>query len=135
MTTTAPATATVDGLHCSFCGKRQDEIEKLIAGPGVYICNECVGLCDQILAEELGRKRGTRQPKDQLPPDLKAWDALSDEELLAEMTRAHGAHENVDRAVARHVTALRSRGVTWVRIGEALGMTRQSAWERFSGEE
>jgi ATP-dependent Clp protease ATP-binding subunit ClpX len=40
----------MDDLHCSFCGKHQDEIEKLIAGPGVYICNECVGLCDQILA-------------------------------------------------------------------------------------
>jgi hypothetical protein len=88
-------------------------------------------LCNEILAEELGRKRTTKtsQPEDQLAPDLKAWDALSDDELLAEMTRAHGGHENVDRAVARHVTALRSRGVTWVRIREALGMTRQSAWE------
>lgn len=128
-------TATADGLSCSFCGKRQDEIDKLIAGPGVYICNQCVGLCNEILAAELGRKRGKKGPKDQQPPDLKAWDGLSDDALLAEMAKAHGAHENVDRAVARHVRALRSRGVTWVRIGEALGMTRQSAWERFSGEE
>ncbi len=40
-------------LKCSFCGKSQDQVKKLIAGPGVYICNECVGLCDEILDEEL----------------------------------------------------------------------------------
>jgi ClpX C4-type zinc finger len=127
-----PPTATLGALYCSFCTKSQEEIDKLIAGPGVYICNECVGLCNQVLTEERHRNHG---PKSQLPPDLKAWDGLSDEELLAETARAHAAHENVDRAVARHVTVLRSRGVTWVRIGEALRMTRQSAWEKFSGEE
>jgi hypothetical protein len=46
-------------------------------------------------------------------------------ELLAEMVRAHAAHENVDRAVAHHVGELRARGVSWAHIGEALGMTRQ----------
>src|SRR6056297_3673253 len=40
-------------LECSFCGKSQDEVKKLIAGPGVYICNECVDLCNEILEEEL----------------------------------------------------------------------------------
>ena len=69
------------------------------------------------------------------PPALKAWDGLSDDDLLGEMVRAHAAHHNVDRAVKRHVAALRERGISWARIGEALGMTRQSAWERFSGEE
>ncbi len=40
-------------FHCSFCGKSQQEVRKLIAGPSVYICNECVHLCDDILREEL----------------------------------------------------------------------------------
>ncbi|MGD1712924.1 ATP-dependent protease ATP-binding subunit ClpX [Dapis sp. BLCC M172] len=40
-------------LKCSFCGKSQDQVRKLIAGPGVYICNECVELCNEILEEEL----------------------------------------------------------------------------------
>jgi ATP-dependent Clp protease ATP-binding subunit ClpX len=39
-------------LHCSFCGKSQDEVRKLIAGPTVYICDECIGLCNEIIAEE-----------------------------------------------------------------------------------
>jgi ATP-dependent Clp protease ATP-binding subunit ClpX len=43
----------IDGSSkCSFCGKPKNEVSKLIAGPGVYICNECVGLCNEIIAEE-----------------------------------------------------------------------------------
>ena len=37
---------------CSFCGRTSDEVERLIAGPGVYICNECIEVCDSILKEE-----------------------------------------------------------------------------------
>ena len=40
-------------LSCSFCGKSQKEVKKLIAGPSVYICDECIGLCNDIIAEEL----------------------------------------------------------------------------------
>ena len=39
-------------LYCSFCGKSQDEVRKLIAGPTVYICDECIELCNEIIAEE-----------------------------------------------------------------------------------
>jgi len=43
-----------DDLLCSFCGKSQDEVKKLIAGPSVYICDECIQLCTEIIAEEYG---------------------------------------------------------------------------------
>jgi ATP-dependent Clp protease ATP-binding subunit ClpX len=46
---TRTSTAT---LRCSFCGKHQRKVDKLIAGPGVYICNECVDLCVEIIAKE-----------------------------------------------------------------------------------
>jgi ATP-dependent Clp protease ATP-binding subunit ClpX len=42
-----------DDLICSFCGKSQDEVKKLIAGPSVYICDECIGLCQEIIVEEV----------------------------------------------------------------------------------
>ena len=45
--------STTDKLNCSFCGKAQDEVKKLIAGPSVYICNECVDLCNEIIEEEI----------------------------------------------------------------------------------
>jgi len=45
-----------DDLLCSFCGKSQDEVKKLIAGPSVYICDECIQLCNEIIAEEYGHE-------------------------------------------------------------------------------
>ncbi|MFH1480655.1 MAG: ATP-dependent Clp protease ATP-binding subunit ClpX [Pseudomonadota bacterium] len=45
-----------DDLLCSFCGKSQEEVKKLIAGPSVYICDECIQLCNEIIAEEYGRE-------------------------------------------------------------------------------
>ena len=47
-------------FHCSFCGKNQQEVRKLIAGPSVYICNECVQLCDDILHEEMQQEEGDK---------------------------------------------------------------------------
>ena len=46
-----------DDLLCSFCGKSQDEVKKLIAGPSVYICDECIQLCTEIIAEEYGEEK------------------------------------------------------------------------------
>jgi ATP-dependent Clp protease ATP-binding subunit ClpX len=46
-----------DALQCSFCGKSQAEVKKLIAGPAVYICDECVDLCNEILSEEIDQPR------------------------------------------------------------------------------
>jgi ATP-dependent Clp protease ATP-binding subunit ClpX len=60
-------------LQCSFCGKSQKEVKKLIAGPSVYICDECIGLCNDIIAEEVDREdslaTGMPLPK---PADIKA---------------------------------------------------------------
>ncbi|MFZ0371573.1 MAG: ClpX C4-type zinc finger protein, partial [Halobacillus sp.] len=43
-------------LKCSFCGKSQEQVRKLVAGPGVYICDECIELCTEIVEEELGNE-------------------------------------------------------------------------------
>ena len=48
-------------LYCSFCGKSQDEVEKLIAGPSVYICNECISLCADLVHDELGNPEQEKQ--------------------------------------------------------------------------
>jgi ATP-dependent Clp protease ATP-binding subunit ClpX len=53
-------------LVCSFCGKSQDEVKKLIAGPSVYICDECVSLCNEIIQEEYEQEKKTKQ-RDYLP--------------------------------------------------------------------
>lgn len=53
--------------YCSFCGKSQNEVIKLIAGPTVFICDECVVLCNHIIREETTAKHG---PRDMLPSDI-----------------------------------------------------------------
>ncbi|MDQ7849296.1 MAG: ATP-dependent Clp protease ATP-binding subunit ClpX, partial [Armatimonadota bacterium] len=58
-----------DRLKCSFCGKPQEQVRKLVAGPGVYICDECVELCNEIVEEELAgdevaAPRATPKPKE-----------------------------------------------------------------------
>jgi len=63
------------GFSCSFCGKNQEEVTKLIAGPGVYICNECIGLCNDIVAEE-GKQAPSALPETApglKPQEIKAY--------------------------------------------------------------
>ncbi len=62
-----------EGLRCSFCGKSQEEVKKLIAGPAVYICDECIELCNEIVEEEYEKEVQTRK-KGQFatPADIKA---------------------------------------------------------------
>jgi ATP-dependent Clp protease ATP-binding subunit ClpX len=58
-------------LLCSFCGKSQDEVKKLIAGPSVYICDECIGLCNEIIAEEYEKEEAHLGEKVPKPIDIK----------------------------------------------------------------
>ncbi len=61
-----------DDLMCSFCGKSQDEVKKLIAGPSVYICDECIQLCNEIIAEEYTQESEEDPASDLLKPaDIK----------------------------------------------------------------
>lgn len=64
-----------DDLLCSFCGKSQDEVKKLIAGPSVYICDECIQLCNEIIAEEYGDEKD-RKAADELPKPAEIKEAL-----------------------------------------------------------
>ncbi|MEJ5928621.1 ATP-dependent Clp protease ATP-binding subunit ClpX [Corynebacterium sp. H128] len=58
---------SADLLKCSFCGKSQKQVKKLIAGGGVYICDECIELCNEIIEEELGAAAAEKQDEQKLP--------------------------------------------------------------------
>ncbi|WIM70351.1 ATP-dependent Clp protease ATP-binding subunit ClpX [Corynebacterium suedekumii] len=58
---------SADLLKCSFCGKSQKQVKKLIAGGGVYICDECIELCNEIIEEELGAAEAAEKKEDKLP--------------------------------------------------------------------
>ena len=67
---------STDKLNCSFCGKSQDEVKKLIAGPSVYICNECVDLCNDIIDEEI--KNDEESPYDEVLSPIEIFNKLDD---------------------------------------------------------
>lgn len=94
-------------------------MQRLIAGPAVFICNECVGLCNEILSNES-------------TSGFAGLDQQADDELLAGMARLDGSRAQVEQAVDQYARMLRDRGVSWTAIGEALGISRQAAWERFT---
>lgn len=109
-------------FYCSFCLKSQHEVAKLIAGPGmIFICDGCVGLCNEYLAGRAPDLSGF-PPPDQLPA----------ERLLAQLPAVEAVRKGKGNQLQWVVDQLRSREVSWAQIGESLGMSRQSAWERFS---
>jgi ATP-dependent Clp protease ATP-binding subunit ClpX len=65
-----------DLLKCSFCGKSQKQVKKLIAGPGVYICDECIDLCNEIIEEELAEPADLQL--DELPKPKEIYEFLND---------------------------------------------------------
>jgi hypothetical protein len=110
---------------CSFCGKPNTEVERLVAGPGVYICNECVALSQQIID---GKSASVLH--------VAPWQQVGDvDAVLESLPRIARASVLVEESLTGWVRRARELGATWARIGDALGMTRQSAWARFSGEE
>ena len=94
----------------------------------MYICDDCVRLCDDVLAAHQGDGPA---PAARVPE----WSAMSDAQMLAHIPRIAATGAQVEAGLRSWVGELRDRGVTWARIGEALGTTRQSAWGRFAGEE
>jgi len=85
----------VDLLKCSFCGKSQKQVKKLIAGPGVYICDECIDLCNEIIEEELGES--VNLGWDELPKPREIY-AFLDQYIIGQDT----AKKSLSVAVYNH---------------------------------
>tara|TARA_B100000427_G_scaffold1662_2_gene1678 strand:- start:6493 stop:7770 length:1278 start_codon:yes stop_codon:yes gene_type:complete len=92
-------------LFCSFCGKNQNEVRKLIAGPSVYICNECIDLCNDIIQEEINESVETKEVEPfPVPKEIKS--AL-DEYVIGQ----EGAKKNLSVAVYNHYKRL-NKGIS-----------------------
>ena len=112
--------------RCSFCGKAQTEVKTLVAGPGVFICDECVQLCQGIIAKKAATQASTQEVSGSLLPHN-----APTETLLKTLAGYNGAFERVDAGMQDIVDILREREVSWATIGQALAVSRQAAWKRF----
>jgi hypothetical protein len=109
-------------LYCSFCFKSQHKVRKLISGPAsIFICDECVGACNEVIADRLPDKSKSTSDKE-----------LPTERLLERLQAIEETLQGKGNQLQWVVELLRSREVSWAVIGAALGISRQSAWERFS---
>jgi len=104
-------------LKCSFCGKPDKDVARLIGGPGVYICDACVGICNRIL---------------EAAPVALGWQAMPDDQLLGALKVAEATVDATRAVLQGRIDELRRREISWDTIGSALRISRQAAWERFS---
>lgn len=88
-------------LKCSFCGKTQDQVRKLVAGPGVYICDECIELCSEIVEEELGTDEEVEFETVPKPQEI---DAILDDYVIGQ----EGAKKALSVAVYNHYKRVNS---------------------------
>ena len=100
-------------LSCSFCGKSQKEVKKLIAGPTVYICDECIELCNDIIAEEYGQDESGQAPTRILKP--KELKAALDEYVIGQ----DAAKKILSVAVHNHYRRIESSGISDVELQKA----------------
>ncbi len=92
-------------LYCSFCGKSQHEVKKLIAGPSVFICDECIDLCNDIVRDEISSEQGEKGGKKDLPTP-KEISALLDQYVIGQ----ESAKRILAVAVYNHYKRLRHQG-------------------------
>jgi len=111
-------------MVCSFCRKSQHDVKKLVAGPGVFICNECVALAQKFMDE-------SPDPPSGQPPKISWPSEAPTETLLGLLSNQEKTLADVREQVQRSVDILRERKISWEKIGGALGVSRQAAWERF----
>lgn len=107
-------------LMCSFCARPANTSRRLVAGPGVAICKDCAEASMTLFSST------------EVSPAAAPWARMSDDELLAHLPEIAAVASHVEDRLRAWVGTARQRRISWARIGAALGMTRQSAWERFS---
>jgi hypothetical protein len=110
---------------CSFCDKPNTEVQRLVAGPGVFICDKCIDLSAAIVAEA-----GDATPEEAAQRRARFADRSADETLSMLSALARRA-TRIDADLARWVSRLRDQGTGWPQIADALGTSPDAARQQF----
>lgn len=124
MSVNLPPTESVT-TSCSFCDKPSTEVQRLVAGPGVFICNQCVELAVLVVEdaasatpEEATRRRA-------------AYQDPSTEDLLTMLPALVRSADRVETELAASIERLRARGAAWPTIADAAGLSVETTRQRF----
>ena len=121
-TSTTPTNAL--GVACSFCDKDSEHVKKLIAGPGVYICDECISLCNAILDEEAKHGESTERR----PPSL---DNAPVDQLLSIFGAMARTARSMEDRLGVWARKLAERGASAEAVAHEAGITEAEATTRF----
>jgi hypothetical protein len=111
-------------VHCSFCRKADTQVSRLIAGPGVFICDSCIVLCARALMQCAPQTSGAAAR-------IECGQDCSTDAILSQLKGQEAMLRDLKERLIANVQTLRQRDVSWEKIGKALGCSRQAAWEKF----
>ena len=108
---------------CSFCGMQGTSETRFAGGLGAMMCVDCLNFYHYTFSSPERLETISRPP----------WDEMSDTEILAKLPLIAGTATQVNSFLGEWVQMARERNLSWAEIGQALGVSRQAAWERFAG--
>ncbi|MGH9126838.1 MAG: ClpX C4-type zinc finger protein [Acidimicrobiales bacterium] len=111
-------------VACSFCGKPSTAVRSMVAGPGVYICNECAELSASLVADAPATADAPPRPRS-------TFDYWSTDEIIPMLPALVGTADRIEAELGRWINTLRERGVEWQTIASATGMSVDAARQRF----
>ena len=112
----------VERKTCSFCGQQGKKGMRLAGGLGAMMCETCVEHYHEVFGSSSKAARAAAPP----------WEAMSDAEVLSNLPLISRTSEQVAEFLVEWVEYARSRKLSWAEIGQAMGISRQAAWERFA---
>lgn len=119
----APAAEIV--AFCSFCGKPNTAVARLVAGPGVFICDQCVELSTAVIAD------AGQSTSEESSRRLSAYRDRSTEDILAIIPALVRSADRIESELAGWISRLRERGTGWETIAGAAGVSTEAARQRF----
>jgi hypothetical protein len=110
------------GKICSFCGLVGTSETRFAGGLGAMMCADCLGFYHATFESEEASEAISRPP----------WNDMNDTELLSKLPLIAASAEQVNQFMGDWIELIRERKLSWAAIGEAMGVSRQAAWERFT---